>query len=123
MGQMKPRGLRMVARSKYAAVRTEVDGHKFASKKEARRYAELKLLERAGKIADLKLQPRIECRVAGYGLVCTYVADFFYIPVSKPSDNFHYLPTYEDVKGFKTPIYKLKKRLVKALTGIDITEV
>lgn len=100
--------------SKYSAVRTTVDGIKFASKKEARRYGELKLLERAKMIADLKLQPVIECRIAGYGLICKYIADFFYTEKGQP--------VYEDCKGFKTPIYKLKKKLVKALTGIDIRE-
>ena len=46
--------------SKYRNVKTEVDGILFASKKEARRYSELKLLERAGEIAHLELQPRIK---------------------------------------------------------------
>jgi dsDNA-binding SOS-regulon protein len=63
--------------SKYGAVRTEVDGISFASKKEARRYSELKLLERAGEIADLQLQPRFPLTVNGVR-VCTYVADFQY---------------------------------------------
>ena len=100
--------------SKYRSRVQVVDGVRFASQKEARRYMELKLLQRAGEIADLKLQPRIKCIVAGE-LVCTYVADFFYIPRGK-------LPVYEDVKGVRTPMYKLKKKLVKACAGVEIFE-
>ncbi len=48
--------------------------------------------------------------------ICTYIADFFYIPRGK-------LAVYEDAKGMKTPIYRLKKKLVKACTGIEIVEV
>jgi hypothetical protein len=101
-------------RSKYAAQRTEVDGHKFASKKEAARYAELKLLASAGAITDLRLQVPIRCEVNGV-LVCKYVADFQYTRGGKE--------VVEDAKGFKTDVYKLKKKLVAACTGIEITEV
>lgn len=43
---------------KYSAKSMEVDGHKFPSKREARRYQELVLLAKAGEIDDLELQPR-----------------------------------------------------------------
>ena len=46
--------------SKYGAIRTTVDGVTFASKAEARRYAELKLLEQAGEIKGLELQPKFD---------------------------------------------------------------
>ncbi len=101
-------------RSKYNAVKTAVDGITFASKAEAKRYGELKLLERACQIANLKLQPVYECVVNGK-LVCKYVADFRY---TTP-----YGFTVEDVKGMKTPVYRLKKKLVEALHGITITEI
>ncbi len=105
-----------MSKTKYRAVRTEVDGIWFASKKEAARYGELTLLLRAGKILDLKLQPRFPCRV-NRELICTYVADFAYTDASTDRR------IIEDAKGFKTPIYKLKRKLVKALFGFDIVEV
>lgn len=108
--------------SKYRNRRTVVDGISFASAKEARRYGELLLLQKAGQIADLKLQPRIKLQAGGVH-ICDYVADFFYYARdSAPFNDFDYGPIYEDCKGFKTPIYRLKKKLVLALTGITITE-
>lgn len=102
--------------SKYHSKRTIVDGISFASKKEAKRYGELKLLQRSGQIADLKLQSKIRCTVNSHH-VCDYIADFFYI------DRTTFRDVYEDAKGFKTPIYRLKKKLVAACTGIEIKEV
>ncbi len=100
--------------TKYKAVRTVVDGIAFASKKEARRYLELRLLERAGEIHSLQLQPSFPIVVNGVK-VCKYVADFSYIDHTGS-------PVVEDVKGMKTPIYNLKKRLVKAVHGVEIHE-
>ena len=100
---------------KYHAKPTEVDGIKFDSKKEAKRYKDLLLLQKAGKITDLKLQPVIRCVVNGE-LVCKYIADFFYI------DRETFKEVYLDVKGYRTPIYRLKKKLVFACLGISITE-
>ena len=108
---------RRAAPTKYRAVPTKVDGIRFASKKEARRYAELLLLQKAGHIADLALQPRIKCTMNGVH-ICDYVADFFYYDRRISTRGM----VYEDCKGYKTPVYKLKKKLVLALTGIEITE-
>lgn len=94
-----------MGRSKYRNVRTEVDGITFDSRAEAKRYQELKILERVGEITNLDLQPRYDCWVNGKK-VCTYVADFRYM-----TDR---CQTIEDVKGMKTPVYKLKKKLVEA---------
>jgi len=101
-------------RPKYNARRTVIDGISFASRKEARRYTELKLQEKAGVISDLILQPRFPLRVLDQ-LVCTYVADFQY------RDQTGRLVT-EDTKGFRTPEYKLKVKLLKALHGVEIRE-
>lgn len=101
---------------KFNAKRTEVDGHKFASKAEARRYSELKLLEKAGQIKDLALQPRYSLVVYGEK-VCDYVADFEY---RVPGRTF---AVVEDVKGMRTPIYRLKKKLMRAIHGIEIQEI
>lgn len=106
--------MKMFSRSKYGAKKTEVDGFVFASKREAARYSELKTLERAGEIQHLQLQPRFPCFVEGK-LICTYIADFQY----HDKEGRH----VEDAKGYKTDVYKLKKKLVEALYGIVIEEV
>jgi len=104
----------MKRKHKYNAKPTIVDGIRFASKKEANRYQELKILLKAKVIQDLVLQPRFPCHVKDK-LICTYVADFKYIENGQM--------IIEDVKGMKTPIYRLKKKLVEALYYIKITEV
>ncbi len=91
-----------------------LDGIVFASKHEMNRYAELKLLERSGAIRGLKLQPRFDIVVNG--VACGFwKGDFWY----EDDDG----ATVEDAKGFKTPVYKLKKKLVEAIYGFEITEV
>lgn len=103
--------------TKFGAVKTVVDGITFASKKEARRYGELKMFERAGQISHLELQPRFPLRVNGH-LVCTYVGDFAYFDL-KASKR-----VIEDSKGFKTREYITKRKLLLALNpGIDHREV
>ena len=99
--------------NKYKAIKTTVDGIKFDSKKEAARYSNLKILEKAGHILDLSLQPRFDLIING--VKCGfYKADFKYIEDGKE--------IIEDVKGMKTPVYNLKKRLIKAIYNIDIRE-
>jgi hypothetical protein len=105
-----------VSRSKFRNVRTEIDGITFSSKAEARRYQELKLLEKAKAIHSLELQPRYKLIVNGE-LVAVYVGDFHYW--SNETD----LPVVEDVKGFITPEFRLKKKLMKACHGIEIQEI
>lgn len=110
---------------KYRAVPTVVDGIRFASKAEARRYGELKMLEKAGKIEDLELQPifPIEVNDVRVGL---YRGDFAYYPTHKDGAFKGAIIGHrvvEDVKGMKTPMYRLKKKLVEAIYGIQITEV
>ena len=105
----------MVFKSKYRAVKTEVDGITFDSKREAARYMELMLMQRAGEIKRLELQPKYDCVVNGKK-ICTYRAYFRY----STNEN----SIVEDVKGMKTPVYKLKKKLVEALyPGVIIQEV
>lgn len=100
---------------KYRAIPTVVDGIKFASKREARRYGVLKLMRLAGQIHDLRLQVEFPLVVGGV-LVSTYVADFTYR--EEPGNAY----IVEDSKGFRTPVYKLKARLMKAVYGITIRE-
>lgn len=101
---------------KYRNQPVEIDGHRFASKAEARRYGELKLLERANQIAHLELQPRFPLHVREV-LVCTYVADFAYMLQGRG--------IVEDVKSpaTRTPQYRIKVKLLRALTGIEVREV
>lgn len=100
--------------SKYGATKTVMDGITFHSKGEAIRYSELKNLERAGKIQSLSLQPKFPIVVNDIK-ICNYIADFKY--------TLDGVEIVEDFKGMVTPIYKLKKKLVKACYGIDILEV
>ena len=93
---------------KYNAKKIVIDGIEFDSKKEGKRYQELKMLEKAGKIKDLKLQPKFLLQESFKYKGKTqraifYIADFEYIKDGKR--------IVEDVKGVKTDVYKLKKKL------------
>lgn len=109
--------------NKYGNKKIIVDGHKFDSQKEARRYKELKLMERAGVIKDLELQPKFELiptiRTETETLRKTvYKADFKYFDVKVDHE------VVEDVKGFKTDVYKLKKKmLLHKYQELDFREV
>lgn len=109
-------GVKVPGRSKYRNRKTTVDGITFHSKREAKRYGELKLLEKAGKITELTLQPKFEFIVNGVK-IGTYTADFWYRPAGEIN------AVIEDAKGFKTQQYRLRVKLMKALHGIDVKEV
>jgi len=131
------RAARGTRRSKYGAIRTTVDGITFDSKREAQRYRELKLLEKAGEIWDLELQPEFPlyvpstsgsltraARAAARGgliKVGVYRGDFKYHDHS--SDGSTHVWIVEDVKGFRTPLYRWKRKHVMAQYGIEIREV
>ncbi len=106
----------MKIRAKYGNIKTVVDGITFDSKAEARRYGELKLLERAGEIRDLELQPKFALVGIGATKICQYRADFAYQHTNGPL-------VVEDVKGVRTPVYRLKARLFRDNFGYSITEV
>ena len=107
--------LKQAKKSKYGAVKTEIDGIIFDSKHEAKRYQELRLLERAGEINNLCLQvPYILIYKSMYGRSIKYVADFVY--------SRNGLTVVEDAKGMKTPVYRLKKRMMAEKYGIKIKE-
>lgn len=97
--------------SKYHAKKCEIDGIKFASKMEGARYVELKLLEQAGEIKDLKLQVSYPIIVNGYK-ICKYIADFVYKENGKI--------IVEDKKGVLTPAFRLKQKLMRAVHNIEI---
>jgi len=104
--------------SKYRAQRTTLDGITFASKAEATRYAELSLMQKAGVIFDLQVQPRFPLLVDGHN-VGQYIADFRYRDASTG------MSRVEDVKSpsTRTAVYRLKLKLVKALYGVDVVEI
>lgn len=108
--------LKQAKKSKYRAVKTEIDGIMFDSKHEAARYQELRLLEQAGEISNLRLQVPFELIAKSkYGRSIKYVADFVY--------NDRNGLIVEDAKGMKTPVYRLKKRMMAEKYGIKIKEV
>lgn len=104
--------------TKYGNKPTIVDNIVFDSVAEAKRYNELKLFEKGGAILDLHLQPEFPL-IVGEDLVCTYIADFSY------RDPIHKRLVVEDVKSSatKTRAYRIKVKLLKALTGIIVREV
>lgn len=123
---------------KYHNKKITIDGLMFDSKKEAKRYQELKTLERAGHITDLKRQvkyvlipaqyePSDEVYVKGKDkgkpkkgrLIereCAYYADFVYSTKSGEL-------VVEDTKGMRTPDYIIKRKLMLYVHGIRIVEV
>ena len=111
----------MICHSKYRNKKAVVNGITFDSKKEARRYTELLLLERAGAIQELRRQVKFELipsqRYDGKVVErpCSYVADFVY----RENGNL----IVEDTKGLKTRDYIIKRKLMLYLCGIRIREV
>ena len=95
-------------KSKYNAIRTVVDGFTFASKAEARRYGVLKLMQEAGEISELSLQPVIPLMVNGQK-IGNYIGDFKYLENGET--------IIEDVKSkpTMTSIYRLKKKILLTL--------
>lgn len=108
-----------IVASKYHAKRTVVDGVQFASMKESRRYLQLKLLEKAGRIKDLELQPRYEL-VVNDVKIGRYTGDFRYLEL----DRAEWKLVVEDSKGYSKASrdYPLRIKLMKALYGIEVRE-
>lgn len=119
-----------MGKSKYGSRKVAIDGITFDSKKEAARYQELKLLERAGEIHYLQLQVKFTLIPAQYEnpnsltksgrgkcleRECSYIADFVYYQDKKI--------VVEDTKGFRTEAYKIKRKLMLERYGIQIREV
>lgn len=111
----------MTYRSKYGNRKTVYDGISFDSKKEAQRYAELKLLLRANVIENLELQKEYELIPSQYiGKKCVeralkYKADFVYKQNGET--------IVEDTKGVRTKEYIIKRKLMLYIHGIRIKEV
>ena len=112
--------------NKYHAQLVTLDGQNFDSKKEARRYQQLKSMELSGQITGLELQPRYalttHCYLGRSEVVGEYVADFRYLDLRPGVDP---EVTIEDVKSAatKTALYQWKKKHVELEYGITIVEV
>lgn len=124
---------------KYKAKKTEVYGILFDSKREAERYCELRLLQKAGKIKDLQMQVPFELVPAQYELgteikqtrsglkartvqrcvekAVKYVADFVYTDAETGEK------VVEDTKGVRTKDYIIKRKLMLYVHGIKIREI
>lgn len=109
-------------RSKYGNRKVTRDGMTFDSVKEYRRYCELRLLERAGEVAELRRQVKFELlpsqRVDGKVVErpVTYIADFVYTDKDGRQ-------VVEDTKGVRTKEYIIKRKLLLHKYGIRIREV
>ena len=121
--------------NKYQNHKAIVDGITFDSRREARRYSELKLLERAGQITDLELQKVYELIPAQYETYarygkkgqrikdgrrcleksCTYIADFVYKENGQT--------VVEDTKGERTEVYNIKRKMMLYFYNIRIREI
>lgn len=108
-------------RSKYGAIRTVVNGITFASKLEAKRYSELRALEATGGITNLELQPVYKLTINGFDCG-KFIGDFRYFKRPNNTERGEYI--VEDCKGFRTPVYRLKKKITEALyPGVVIVEI
>jgi hypothetical protein len=119
-------------KNKYRNIKVEIDGETFASRKEARRYYELKLLERAGEIKNLQKQVKFLLIPSQFEEVidakgkskqkciereCVYVADFQY------QDAHTGELIVEDTKGMRTKDYIIKRKLMLSVYKIRIKEI
>lgn len=135
--------------NKYRSVKVSRDGETFDSLKEYRRFCELQLLQRAGKIKDIQRQVKFVLiptqrepdKIGVRGGVkkgriieqeCSYIADFVYeVPVQKQYTNEEghlvfadgYETVVEDTKGFRTKDYIIKRKLMLYIHGIRIQEI
>jgi len=102
-----------VSRSKYGNRKTVVDGIEFDSAAEARRWTDLRVLERVGLVRDIRRQVVFPLCVNGVE-VCKYEADFIYDEIAARGI------VIEDVKGIQTAVFRLKARFMAAL-GTPVT--
>jgi hypothetical protein len=105
----------MIRRNKYGNRRIAFDGQNFDSMKEYRRYQQLRLYEKAAEISQIEIHPKFALWVNDK-FICSYIADFRYL------DHGTGQWVVEDSKGVRTPVYRLKRKLMKACLGIEILE-
>jgi len=132
---------RWTKRNKYGSIPTKVGYELLDSKREAGDYVKLQILAKAGKIAELKRQARVPLIVSG-SKVADYICDFTYFEPGRMElgayepqvrwlvrriydaefDSEKWRFVLHDSKGWRTQVYSLKAKLVKALYGITIRE-
>lgn len=101
-----------------AAKANGILGQRFDSKAEAKRYLELRLMERAGLIRELVCQPRYDLHGLDGSIACRYRGDFSYVDMSLGAN------VCEDVKGApNTAVFRIKAKLLAAEHGVRIVEV
>ena len=100
-------------KNKYRNIETVVDNIKFASRKEAKRYRGLVLLQQKGEIRGLDLQQAYSIDINGVH-ICDYIADFAYWLGEAR--------ILEDTKGMRTPAFAIKAKLMKAVYGVTVIE-
>lgn len=98
-------------RHKFNAVRTDVDGVKFSSKREAAYYQQLRVAVKSGELLFFLRQ--VPFHLTGGVRYCCDFVEFW-----KSGE-----VRFVDTKGFRTPMYKIKRKQVEALYPIQITEV
>ena len=105
-------------RNKFGAIRTTIDGQTFDSKHEAGRWMQLRLLQAAGRIQGLTRQTRYPLVVNGVE-VTSYKPDFEYVATATGE------AIVEDAKSSptRTRDYLIRKKLMRAIHQIEITEV
>ena len=109
-------------KNKYNNTKVEYKGIKFDSIKEMKHYQLLEYLQKIGEIKELKLQVPFEL-IPKYKInnktvrKCVYLADFTYITTK--DDKLHVI----DTKGFRTDVYRLKKKLFEYKYGVEVEEV
>lgn len=101
--------------NKYNSKKILYENILFASKLESQRYFFLQLAKKQNAIKDFELQVPLQITINDKK-ICKYICDFVIITNSDKK-------LYEDVKGFKTPVYRLKKKLVEANFNIKIHEI
>ena len=115
-GLNRCRKLPVMSHSKFRNKKVSLDGYTFDSLAEAKHYKyTLKPRLEAGEISHLEIHPRIRCELNGRK-ICDYIADFRYLDVSFAGPQGQQgMTVVEDVKGYKTAVYRLKKKLVEAM--------
>lgn len=106
---------------KYGNRKKMIDGIEFASTKEALRYQDLVLMQKAGTIRELRRQVPFPIYIKGVK-ICDWLADFVYDIRWGPPKEPDWRRQVEDTKGMRTDVYKLKKKMVEAEYGFRIKE-
>jgi hypothetical protein len=105
-------------RSKYGNTKIVIDGIAFDSKAEGEYYRKLKIREKAGEVSGVEMQRSFALIGPSGLLIATYRCDFAFIDHSEDC-RFRVI----DVKGFETSVFKLKRKMMKALLGITVETV